>query len=211
MGETYRVFVYVEGNDGKTVLDSGSLGTTTQFTIPAGGLPDGKYDALVQVRDAVVGYGESTTQFHFSLLVPSSRLLCLLPRRGSRKARPASPPNLQHRHLPRNRCRFQRRTQRVLPQPITLLLNLRRPSADKPDLKLNLSADKTNVGPGDSIIYTLEVENAGKGAAPGVVVTDKLPDGVQVDTNSLKSTTGKVTSDEPWHNNRQRRRPCAGR
>src|SRR5204863_5369284 len=65
----------------------------------------------------------------------------------------------------------------------------------KPDLKVNLSADKTAVGTGDSIVYKLEVENAGDGQATGVVLTDKLPAGASVDTARVKAGSGQVSVD----------------
>src|SRR5436190_11256700 len=67
MGETYRLFVYTAGNNDKPVLDSGSLGTSTEFTIPEGGLPAGKYEGVVQVRDVVAGYGQSQSRFRFTV------------------------------------------------------------------------------------------------------------------------------------------------
>jgi uncharacterized repeat protein (TIGR01451 family) len=66
-GETYRIFVYELGKTDKAVLDSGSLGMRTQFDMAAGALPDGDYEAVVQVRDAVVGYGQSRAHFTFSI------------------------------------------------------------------------------------------------------------------------------------------------
>ena len=63
----------------------------------------------------------------------------------------------------------------------------------KPDLKVNLSADKTSVGAGDSIIYKVEVENSGAGQASGVVVTDKLPAGASVDKADIKASAGQVS------------------
>lgn len=66
-GETYRLFIYAEGKTDKPVLDSGSLGTGTRYDISEGGLPDGKYEGVVQVRDAVAGYGQSQNRFHFTV------------------------------------------------------------------------------------------------------------------------------------------------
>src|SRR5439155_19316576 len=63
----------------------------------------------------------------------------------------------------------------------------------KPDLKVNLSADKTAIGAGDSIVYKLELENAGDGQATGVVLTDKLPAGASVDTARVKAGSGQVS------------------
>ncbi|HET9495681.1 MAG TPA: hypothetical protein VFR15_15730 [Chloroflexia bacterium] len=66
-GETYRVFVYAAGQPDKAVLDSGSLGMRTEFALAEGALPNGSYEAVVQVRDAVVGYGQSRARFTFTI------------------------------------------------------------------------------------------------------------------------------------------------
>jgi uncharacterized repeat protein (TIGR01451 family) len=66
-GETYRVFIYAAGQTDKAVLDSGSLGMRTQFEMAEGALPNGNYEAVVQVRDAVVGYGQSRSRFTFTI------------------------------------------------------------------------------------------------------------------------------------------------
>ena len=66
-GETYRVFVYAKGDLSKTVLDSGSLGMGLEFPLSPGSLPEGSYEAVVQVRDAVVGYGQSQAHFVFTI------------------------------------------------------------------------------------------------------------------------------------------------
>ena len=80
MGETYRVFVYAAGKNDKAVLDSGSLGTGTEFPIPEGGLPPGKYEGMVQVRDVVAGYGQSQARFRpFVRQSPTALRRYLLP------------------------------------------------------------------------------------------------------------------------------------
>ena len=53
-------------------------------------------------------------------------------------------------------------------------------------------SDKTEVQPGDTIIFKIEVTNKGSVIAPEVVVTDKLPASVSVDVGLTKSSTGLV-------------------
>ncbi|MEN9500892.1 MAG: hypothetical protein RI964_177 [Pseudomonadota bacterium] len=52
------------------------------------------------------------------------------------------------------------------------------PPIPKTDLSLSKTVDKTSVKPGDTVIYTLTVSNAGPDAATQVQVSEKLPAGV---------------------------------
>jgi uncharacterized repeat protein (TIGR01451 family) len=60
---------------------------------------------------------------------------------------------------------------------------------------LRLTADKTEVRHGETITFKIEVTNKGSVIAPDVVVTDKLPAGVTVDSAMAKSSTGLVQVD----------------
>ena len=52
------------------------------------------------------------------------------------------------------------------------------PPLPKTDLSLSKTVDKTSVKPGDTVIYTLTISNAGPDAATKVQVTDQLPTGL---------------------------------
>ncbi len=49
------------------------------------------------------------------------------------------------------------------------------PNEPKTDLQLTKTVDKTNVKPGDTVVYTLTLSNEGAADATSVQVTDKLP------------------------------------
>src|SRR4051794_36648391 len=91
VGETYRVFIYASGKLDKAVLDSGSLGTGTELALPDGGLPAGKYEAVVQVRDVVAGYGQSQSHFRFPIGSPAGAGVSPAPG-GPEPAAPAKSP-----------------------------------------------------------------------------------------------------------------------
>ena len=160
-GETYRIFVYAEGKTDKPILDSGSLGTGTHFDIAEGSLPDGKYEAVVQVRDAVSGYGQSQSRFTFSV---GAVAITAPPTAVPAEATPAST------SAPTN------------PES----------GGQKPDLRVNLSADKISVVKGDTLVYKIEVENLGDAAAQDVVLSNLLPAGVAVDSSQATTTNGSV-------------------
>lgn len=189
-GETYRVFVYAQGQSDKVALDSGSLGAAGQFTISQGALPDGSYEAVVQVRDAVVGYGQSQARFRFTIGKAAA---------GSDVVTPPSGIGQQSSN------QQQPAPQQSAPQaPGQPDVNVQPASPDQgqaespdgtgatPSLQLNLSADKSSAGQGDRIMYTIEVTNTGAGTAGTVVVTDQLPTGVTVDASQPSSTVGTV-------------------
>ena len=164
-GETFRVYIYEAANLGKALLDSGSLGMTSEYSLPDGALAPGNYEAVVQVRDAVVGYGVSQAHFRFSIVAGGTILEEPTPgmTEGEGEAEPSGQPT------------------ETAPQP-----------SGQPELDLHLTADKTEVQPGDTIIFKIEVTNKGSLIAPEVVVTDKLPASVSVDVGLTKSSTGLV-------------------
>jgi len=177
-GETYRVFIYAKGKIDKVVLDSGSLGPGTSFTIPAGGLAEGEYEAVVQVRDAVVGYGQSQARYQFT----TGKLAAPAP-----NTEPAQ--SSEESSAGGEEVGTQEENTGTPAEPGASQ------GAEAPpqlDIDVKLSADKTSVGQGGRIVYSIEVKNDSDTAAEGVVVTDRLPDGVTVDIEGAKSSTGSV-------------------
>ncbi len=55
----------------------------------------------------------------------------------------------------------------------------------KSNVSINITADKQNVSPGDSILYMIHVKNTGDGAAKHFTITDVLPSGLIVDSSSI--------------------------
>ncbi len=53
------------------------------------------------------------------------------------------------------------------------------------------------VSPGDTLLYRIEVANAGNTSATAVVVSDALPAGLTFDAGSIQVTQGSVTSEAP--------------
>lgn len=164
-GETFRVSVYEAGKLDKSILDSGSLGMNTAYNILDGSLAPGSYEAVVGVRDAVVGFGVS--QQHFTFTVGSGGSTNAQPTPGLSNGTPVAPTEA--------------------PAQATVA-----PSG-QPDISLHLTADKTEVGADGAIVYRLEVANKGSVVAPGVVVTDQLPAGVTVDPTLITSSAGQVS------------------
>ncbi len=163
-GETYRVFIYAAGKTDKPLLDSGSLGTGTRFDIARDDLPDGKYEGVVQVRDAVSGYGQSQNRFNFTVGDASAAPPTVAP------AEPTAAPVVEPTTAPTN------------PEV----------GSEKPDVRVNLSADKVSVVEGDKLVYRIEVENLGDAPAQDVVLTNLLPAGVTVNGSQATSSTGSV-------------------
>jgi uncharacterized repeat protein (TIGR01451 family) len=163
-GETYRVFIYAAGKTDKPLLDSGSLGTGTRFDIARDDLPDGKYEGVVQVRDAVSGYGQSQNRFNFTVGDASALPPTVAP------AEPTAVPVVEPTIAPTN------------PEV----------GGEKPDVRVNLSADKVSVVEGDKLVYRVEVENLGDAPAQDVVLTNLLPAGVTVNGSQATSSTGSV-------------------
>jgi uncharacterized repeat protein (TIGR01451 family) len=192
-GETYRVFVYGQGNTTKAVLDSGSLGMGTEFLLAQGALADGTYEAVVQVRDAVVGYGQSQNQFRFTVGKAQSGGQSQNPGaglstgNGSGGGAQQVPPANPGQQPPAAQPTDQAPTAAAPSSPAQPA-----PPAGSPDLKLNLSADHTQLQQGDKMVYKIEVSNNGSATAPGVVVTDILPAGVTVDSSTAHSTAGSL-------------------
>ena len=247
-GETYRVFVYAAGQTDKAVLDSGSLGMKTEFQIADGALPNGSYEAVVQVRDAVVGYGQSRARFTFTV-GPAAPAATIAPTEPA--AQPTTPPSLGQavpgQTQPQQPQQPQTQTQTQSPQtqapaqpqqpeapgqastgtgtapatsgapgqagstgagsdPGSSNPGAAPPAAEPgdegeipsgayapaPDVQVSVTADRTEVQPGQGIVYRVEVVNQGQTAAQGVVVRDELPAGVTVDSASTRSTHGTV-------------------
>ena len=185
-GETYRVFVYAKGKIDKVVLDSGSLGPSTSFTIPAGGLAEGEYEAVVQVRDAVVGYGQSQARYQFNIGQDAAPAPNTDPAPGSTSnGENAVTENSGEDSGPVG-------TQEDTTGTSSEAGTSESSASIQPDLDVKLSANKASVGQGEDIVYLIEVKNDSDTLAKGVVVTDRLPDGVTVDSVGAKSSTGSV-------------------
>lgn len=171
-GETFRVYVYNAADMGKALLDSGSLGMNNEYALPDGALAPGNYEAVVQVRDAVVGYGVSQSHFRFSVVTSiEGATLDATPEVVASENTPESQPQVEPTAVPES-------------QP-----------SGQPELDLKLTADKTEVQQGDTITFHIEVTNKGSVIAPDVVVTDKLPAGVTVDAALARSSVGLVSVD----------------
>lgn len=201
-GETYRLYIYAAGQGDKPVVDSGSLGGGTEYTLGEGGLAEGKYEAIVQVRDAVIGFGHSRARFQFTVgkAAPNPAEQAQ-PGEGIPGAQPQQPTPVQQIPLPTTQAQpieaeqpeaeennpAAQPTAATQPQPTAPA-----EPAGKPALELRLSADKTSVDQGQSITYVIEVRNTGDAPATDVIVTDRLPAGVTVDTARMRSTHGSV-------------------
>ena len=190
-GETYRLFVYAGGAPDKVALDSGSLGTASEFTIPADGLPEGKYEAVVQVRDAVAGYGQGQTHLRFTVSkaapLPSGA-------QGGQEGQGSSGPESQTGgNPPANTQTNSQNNNQTNNQGSGQGSDQSSPPGALPELEVNLSANKTSVWQGDNMVYTIEVTNSGRASAQGVVVNDTLPSGLVVDAAGLKSTPGSAS------------------
>lgn len=184
-GETYRVFIYAKGKIDKVVLDSGSLGPSTSFTIPSGGLAEGEYEAVVQVRDAVVGYGQSQARYQFNIATAAAA-----PPAEPNTLAPAPGANTNEGENTGSENAGEESSQPST-QEETTGTNESTASA-QPDIDVKLSANRASVGQGESIVYLIEVQNDSDTPAKGVVVTDLLPDGVTADSAKTKSSTGTV-------------------
>ncbi len=183
-GETYRVFVYAKGKIDKVVLDSGNLGASTSFTIPSGGLAESEYEAVVQVRDAVVGYGQSQARYQFNIGKPGVPAANTDPVLGPA---PGSIANGGENAASENSGED---SGQVGAEEETGTSESQ--ASSQPNIDVKLSANKASVGQGESITYLIEVKNDSDTPAAGVVVTDRLPDGVTVDNAGAKSSTGSV-------------------
>jgi uncharacterized repeat protein (TIGR01451 family) len=198
-GETYRIFVYSKGDTSKTVLDSGSLGMGTAFTLPQGSLPDGSYQAVVQVRDAIVGYGQSRTQFHFTVGKAPNTAPGLSQGAGQQpgsgdSVQPGSPSSADGQSPTSVAVEPTAVTVPSTPTTAPQAPAQTQPQSPggSPNLQLSLSADHPQVQQGDTMIYKIEVSNQGSTVATGVVVTDNLPSDVTVDSSTARSTSGSL-------------------
>jgi uncharacterized repeat protein (TIGR01451 family) len=202
-GETYRIFVYAEGKTDKPVHDSGSLGTAVSYEIAGGALPDGRYEALVQVRDAVSGYGQSQAHFRFSVGAAAAP-----PPAAEQPAAPQPEATAAATETKRAEESATEGTQPEGPSSGTTEESdgsvetgsepdAERPAdgvtgGDSPDVKVNLTADKAEVQRGGTLLYRIEVQNVGGAAAQGVVVTNMLPTGVTVDSAQARTSSGAL-------------------
>lgn len=208
-GETYRLFVYSAGKTDKPLVDSGSLGSNTEYSLSNGSLLEGKYEAVVQIRDAVVGYGQSQAHFRFNVTKAEPAGPAVQQPQSGAQAPGAAPTAVAPVLAPTSQPSEvggadtgQSPAQQPAVSPTSDTTSSTPPNsgqpsgsnaeATKPDLKLHLSADKLLVDQGKSMVYTLEVRNDGDGAASNVVVTDQLPAGVSVDSSQTKSSLGAV-------------------
>ncbi|HEX8218719.1 MAG TPA: hypothetical protein VF914_05840 [Chloroflexia bacterium] len=200
-GETYRVYIYAAGQGDKPVVDSGKLGGSAEYMLGDGGLAEGQYEAIVQVRDAVIGYGNSRARFQFTFGKAAVALPTPQLEQGGAASTEPTPeqqitlPTAQPTSPEGGEAEAADNSQQA--QPTAATPAQAQPTAAvepaaKPDVKLRLSADKTTVDQGQSMVYVIEVRNAGDAVATDVVVTDKLPAGVTVDAAQMRSTHGSV-------------------
>ncbi|NJM18790.1 MAG: DUF11 domain-containing protein [Richelia sp. RM2_1_2] len=63
-------------------------------------------------------------------------------------------------------------------------------SASPADLRLLKTGDRAAAEPGDTVIYTLRIENVGRSPATNVSVTDRLPLGLRFVSQSLRGAIG---------------------
>jgi uncharacterized repeat protein (TIGR01451 family) len=166
-----------------------------------GGLAEGQYEAIVQVRDAVIGYGNSRARFQFTFGKAAVALPTPQLEQGGAASTEPTPeqqitlPTAQPTSPEGGEAEAADNSQQA--QPTAATPAQAQPTAAvepaaKPDVKLRLSADKTTVDQGQSMVYVIEVRNAGDAVATDVVVTDKLPAGVTVDAAQMRSTHGSV-------------------
>ncbi|MFC5823488.1 CARDB domain-containing protein [Nonomuraea insulae] len=66
-----------------------------------------------------------------------------------------------------------------------------------PDLATTKTVDKESAQPGDTLAYTVKVDNVGRGGAKAVKLTDTLPDGSKV-TRDLPDLAAAGSRDEPY-------------
>ena len=200
-GETHRLYIYAVGQGDKPVVDSGKLGGSPEFMLGDGGLADGQYEAIVQVRDAVVGYGHSRARFQFTFARAAVALPT--PQQEQEGAASVQPTPEQQITIPTTQPQSteggeaEATDNSPQAQPSAETPSQPQPTAPvqpatKPDLTLHLSADKTSVDQGQSMVYVIEVRNSGDGVATDVVVTDRLPAGLTVDVGQMRSTHGSV-------------------
>ncbi|MGB3757031.1 MAG: hypothetical protein WBA07_11740 [Rivularia sp. (in: cyanobacteria)] len=68
-------------------------------------------------------------------------------------------------------------------------------SASPADLRLTKTGDRAAAEPGDTVIYRLLIENVGQSPATNVSITDRLPLGLRLVTESLKGSIGDTEVD----------------
>ncbi|MBF2014388.1 MAG: DUF11 domain-containing protein [Rivularia sp. T60_A2020_040] len=64
-------------------------------------------------------------------------------------------------------------------------------SASPADLRLLKTGDRAAAEPGDTVIYTLRLENVGRSPATNVSITDRLPLGLRFVSQSLRGSIGE--------------------
>ena len=198
-GETYRVFIYAEGQTNKPAHDSGSLGAATSYTLSEGALPDGRYEAVVQARDAVAGYGQSQSRFTFTIGAPpvqqppaSTDPVSTEGNTGNPPAQPEPQPHAEATVSPSGEGHDGSVDSGTDSGAEAGTGTGEGVNLDRPQVSLSLSADKTQVQPGDTLVYRIEVENRGGATAQGVVVTNLLPSGLTVDSARAHSSAGSI-------------------
>lgn len=174
-GETFRVYVYSAADMSKAILDSGSLGMNTEYALPDGSLAAGSYEAVIQVRDSVVGTGVTQSHFRFTVGTAATG--------ASVEATPEITTSNPTAESPEAAA------------PTAALITPTSQPSGQPELELHLTADKREIQQGDTIIFRIEVSNKGSVIAPDVVVTDQLPGYVNVDTTLTKTSVGLVSVD----------------
>ncbi len=68
-------------------------------------------------------------------------------------------------------------------------------SASPADLRLTKTGDRAAAEPGDTVIYRLLIENVGQSPATNVSITDRLPLGLRLVTESLRGSIGDTEVD----------------
>ena len=68
-------------------------------------------------------------------------------------------------------------------------------SASPADLRLTKTGDRAAAEPGDTVIYRLLIENVGQSPATNVSITDRLPLGLRLVSESLKGSIGDTEVD----------------
>ena len=168
--DVFRLYFYA----GPTmVLDSGELGATAGYTIPAGKLPAGSYSAVLTIRSPLGGNGQSAATCVLTIAGPGP----------AATAPPAPPP-------PPPTATATTGTKSVsTPVPATV------GPAGLPDVRLSMAVDVTTANPGQTLVYTLLLANEGPGPATNVTLTDQLADGLLLDPTNSITTRGLLKPD----------------
>ncbi|MEM6754955.1 MAG: hypothetical protein AAF630_18530, partial [Cyanobacteria bacterium P01_C01_bin.38] len=68
-------------------------------------------------------------------------------------------------------------------------------SSNPADLRLTKTGDRAAAEPGDTVIYRLLIENVGQSPATNVSISDRLPLGLRLVSDSLRATIGDAEVD----------------